>query len=234
MADFFKARAPQLTPPITPTPKPKSAMPSRADFALPDTNTLPTVTTPGAPLLDATATRLDWANQCLGYYRGAHQVHLGKRCFMLSRKPLAAEPKWFDLLRRASQALAEHEIAPADWVDWRFEVWLRGRAGGKVTPPGLNYVFNPVTIHDKHGWFESAHEPLGAKVRHSPAYLELRRLVYGYLAASRSAAPAQLQNLRVQFFPPGLYDQLVATAREENKQLHSDLKRRAKAGEWIW
>lgn len=159
----------------------------------------------------------------------------------------------FDELLTACQALQAHNIAPAQWLHFCFELWStitsderKEISGKKISKkkraprkPPARWCFQPGLIDKHRGWFrrEFAPQVLGGNIIPTPAYAELTerhaRMRY-VISTTHPTQQVQLDHILDRFFPDDLYDELVATAQAEAYDLQRELNKQAFNGEWIW
>jgi hypothetical protein len=175
----------------------------------------------------------------------SHRYLGGKACGTFRRRGGVLGSEHFDMMVEAAGCMLEHEIAPAAWLAFSFDVWDeqqckngKGRRR-KLKPPPLTWAYSPDRLNARRGWFRTAlaNLVLGGQLTFLPAHRELvgrHARMRAALLRMQNPTNTEVAAVVARFFPDGCYAQLAERACNESKAQQVKLKRRAARGEWIW
>ena len=193
---------------------------------------LPGALTPGPPKLDPDEPDRARALLLVRLYRACAERRFKKPSFPLGRVDVQ-KSKHYAAILECARALLDHDVAPAAWVAFSFDVWRdhSSAEGAKKAPP-LRWVFSASRVSERAGWFASEESSYcGGRAKFGPSHNELIRRHAAMRAESARTSP---QEAAAKYFPDGLFERLVAEARVESRREQARLREAVARGEWIW
>jgi hypothetical protein len=167
------------------------------------------------------------------------QTYLLRPTGMLGQPTSAKWDSFRDVLREAADLLITLDVAPHAWASFSAMRWKgmsehkNGERTGKVAHwPPVAWLWSPTRIAQDAQSEAVAECAEGGRAVYGPAHKELlARYAQAHRAASLRGASAQVSG---ETMTRDEYDRLVAIARKEAQEIQDDLRRRARAGEWLW
>ena len=195
--------------------------------------------TPEPPLLRADDTDKRRETFLAATWASAYEARFGRKDWTFrGRGKRSKIVKHRPVLLAAAAMFVEHEIAPAAWLGFSFDVW--GAKQHDLKPPPIAWAYNADRIEKRRGWFrsEGASQYKGGLAMTTPGLRSLRKRyasMQSRLLSLRGDPPTDAQVLAVveKYFPSGLYDVLVDKARDEALEQQERLRHRAAAGDWL-
>lgn len=201
----------------------------------PGPTVMPPAVVPRPPKLPEDLSDLDVAQWLAKSYRGAVEARYGERCYVLARRGELAKSRFMKVLVDGGRTLSDYDIAPAAWAAFSVEVWKRHESSKK--PPPINWMFAPNRIEERREWFEEEEGAYnGGRVVYGEAAQDLMRRYVQMLGTLTWAKKTEVEVKKVveRFFPDGLYDRLLAVAREQARDDQRLLDEAVVRGEWVW
>lgn len=103
---------------------------------------------------------LETAELLVKLYRGLVEARTKAPCAILSRRGSVSSYRGFESLVEAGRAFREHQIAPAGWIAFSWDVWhgyiSRDEKTSKLKrsrPPALGWTYLPTRIVQHRGWY---------------------------------------------------------------------------------
>lgn len=171
---------------------------------------------PDPPLLED-LDDVETAELLVRLYRGLIEARTKERCPILSKRGSVSSYRGFADLVKAGRTFREHEIAPAGWIAFSWDVWYGyvrrekseppadpGKAKRR-RPPALGWTYLPSRIVKHRGWYR----------RESGSYGGGRLLI--------SAEQHKLIELRAQLEQQALWDTTRLFNRSEGQVSQSQL-----------
>ena len=201
----------------------------------PGSNLIKTATVPHPPQLDPDAKPVEWAERLAQAYRGVAEARTGKRCWVFARGDITRS-KHYNRFVAAARALIEHEIPPAAWASFSFDVWRDHAKRNVDKPPPVTWVFAENRIHKNRGWFRSA--GAGAGMGGRVVLGEKHRALltrYGQMKWELRLTPdEEVAEVVERFFPGDTYDRMVEDSLREVEDIQASLRSRAASGQYLW
>lgn len=168
-------------------------------------------------------------------FRGAVEKITGKDPMVFAKRGSVEQAKGYRDLVQAAVMLRDNKIAPVAWAWWSCRVW-RSYGVGKAAAPPLSWVLSCARIAEHRGWFEQeGGNDVGGTIVRAPAARELGdRYRSMRLQMTWATSVEQMQEIADRHFPVGVYDALVAKAREQTAETQASLDRAVANGVWIW
>ncbi len=210
---------------------------------------------PPPPLLDAGADDEVWFKQIAKAWRGTTMAFFGgnakdawifkKQLDLIRRKRTEknaekiTKSKHYQMLLDAGAKFIEHDISPAAWIAFSFDVWAEYGDGDTERPPPPKWVFGTKRIDDRRGWFRNAaDEYRGGKVFFSPPHKALIRR-HTTMRRDLRKLPVDAEQTRVEavvekHFPNNMHELLTARAVEATREMNTQLEKFLADGEWLW
>jgi hypothetical protein len=189
---------------------------------------------PNPPLLDPRASPEQHARILARWYTGIAERRTGKTCWSFRGKPLERS-RYFGALQSAAKAMVEHEIAPAAWIAWSFDVWEH-REKDKLPPPSM--VFSAKRIEERRGWFRScAVDYSGGQQVYVPAARELMQRqaqMRNALARERPRNTEAVLAVVAKYFPIRLRERLIHDAKQQAEAEQERMTVAVAEGKWVW
>jgi len=194
---------------------------------------IPTV--PNPPLLGPII-RSEHPWWLLKAHRGAVAAWTGKPCYVLGRTDPTKHPKWSKILWSASDALVEHNIAPARWAYWSIMCWTHERKNGSMPP--LPYVWSKTRIKKQRGWFRSSCPELGGEPLECAQIPQLGKMwadARDFVSSIDPERPlSDIQKDVAQVVSMPRFQACLELARLNLESSRTDLQVKASGGAWIW
>lgn len=200
---------------------------------------MPTARVPAPPKLPEGLSQMEEAVWLGKAYRGAAEVRLKKKCWILVRRDQLARSKLRFVLFAGAKALREAEIPPVAWTLFSVDVWLKYEPQkGKPKPPPLSWVFSPKRIEERAGWFwaESGsyiatRNILGPAARELLQRYDTMRLA---LFQAGATTPEAVAEVVARFLPGDTYDRLLREAKAQAQDDQVRMNAAAAKGDFLW
>ena len=213
----------------------RGSPPPRSVPTYPSSDLIMPAMTPGPPQLDPNAIEVEWADRLAQAYRGAAEALTGKRCWVFTRGDITRS-KHYARLVAAARALIEHEIPPAAWASFSFDVWRDYTRSDKKKPPPVTWVFAEGRIHKNRGWFRS--DGAGSGMGGRAIFGETHRALLAQYAQMRwelrVTADEDVSGVVERFFPGDTYERMVEASLREAEDIQTSLRHRATSGQYLW
>jgi hypothetical protein len=152
-----------------------------------------------------------------------------------------ARSKYFKLVISAARSFVDHQIAPAAWFGFSFDVWHNYLGNPKDKPPTIGWVLGEKRLEDSktRRWFWQE-----TKYFHSRRLLQTRvhkelMLRYSRMQSALSQLPLDstdpdIVNVVDAHFPDDLYDELKEQSRAQGQKWQGAINQCLLQGEWLW
>lgn len=208
--------------------------------ATPPYPTLKLIRVPAPPELDQHGSDEDHFRQIASTWTKALEARYGGRCFVFSkamRNP--KKSKYYKALTKAAQQFVAHEISPAAWIAFSFDVWHEYGKHPHDDPPPIPWVFDVKRISERRGWFRrEAARYRGGRLLFSKAHRELVTR-YTHMQSALAGLPikstdAEVKQTIEKYFPENLYNDLLNRANAVAEDIQKKLYDCLRSGDWLW
>ena len=167
------------------------------------------------------------------------QTYMLRPTGMLGHPTSAKWDAFRDVCREASDLLMALDVSPHAWASFSAQRWKGmqehrdGERTGKVAKwPPVAWLWSPKRLAEDGSSQAVAECAEGGRVVYGQIHKQLlARYAELHRAASLGTPIAQAL---ADTMPIAEYDRLVLEARREAQEIQDDLRRRARAGEWLW
>jgi hypothetical protein len=213
----------------------------------PGSNMIRVAKVPPPPLLkksfDALSRFDRVARAWIGAVRGVYGVESWTFRGAIGKHGTGQKSKHWRLVLAAAGRLIEHELAPATWLGFSFDVWknyvAKENEKKRNAPPPITWVLSPTRIDKQRGWCRrESEEYAGGHLFFADEHMELLRQYSRMKVAVRrlplEATEAEVIETVDRFFHDKSYETFVEEAQRASDRMQERLHAMVARGDWPW
>jgi len=210
----------------------------------PSPTNLDMIKIPAPPQLDPDADEVAWFRAIAKTYTRAYNDRyrqFGNESYTFSRVMRnPRKSRYYKLVVEAARKFIKHEIPPASWIAFSFDVWHEyGGGRDEDDSPPVSWIFSRERVEKRWGWFYAESSRYrGGRILLTNFHKELIHR-YDQMRSALSQLPVSASDATInvtvqQFFPDDLYEFLLEKSNAAARKVCEKLNESLRAGDWLW